>query len=659
MRRLTILTIAFVATAGTTLTAITPAAADTSAAGVEVTRFGGADRYVTSLRVAEAVASEAGGALEQVVLVSGRNWTDAVVAAPLAGHLGAAVLATPSGELRTDAADFLERAGVSKAWLIGANSDSDGVGPSVVSELNRLQISTTRISRSDHYSTAVAVAHEIGEPGDMGDLGSTAVVASGEVFADALVAGAFAARGRHPVLLTPRDELHDSAAGFLEDRRVEHVVLMGGIAALSAEVEGSIRALGVEITRLGGSTRYDTAVQAAKLTTGRYGSDCFSTRRAGLARARVPFDSFSAGPLLGRLCAPLLLADPGTIPDDTARYLDDIRRSAAEADLDSIDLRVFGGDAAVSQAAIDTYAEAAAEPATSHMRCDVELGDRPVGLLDDGTAYKPAWSPDCRQVAFIGLDDDDFARLFTANPDGSDRTQVTDDEVDSFAWSPDGTQFAFTRYAGFSVDGDSAHHLFVINADGSAERQITEGNFRDESPSWSPDGSRIAISRRDLDSPNPGYNKRDVFIATIDTDGQNLTPLTRGGIRDDHPGWSPDGQHIAYNSDGSIWIVRADGTEPRQVTSNALGADRVSWSPAGDALVFTRLEFLEGERRRFRLVMTSLSGSERTVASYSGASDSLIRIKWPQWSPDGRSILFERAMNTEPWARAYVAAVPQ
>ena len=49
----------------------------------------------------------------------------------------------------------------------------------------------------------------------MGDLGRTAVIASGEVFADALVAGPFAARGIHPVLLTPPSELHADVVAYL------------------------------------------------------------------------------------------------------------------------------------------------------------------------------------------------------------------------------------------------------------------------------------------------------------------------------------------------------------------------------------------------------------------------------------------------------------
>ena len=80
------------------------------------------------------------------------------------------------------------------------------------------------------------------------------------------------------------------------------------------------------------------------------GKPCFTSSTVGIARARVPFDSFSAAPLLGKLCAPLVLADPARIPAATAVYLDAARSAHA-----TVDLRVFGGDAAVSQTALDDY----------------------------------------------------------------------------------------------------------------------------------------------------------------------------------------------------------------------------------------------------------------------------------------------------------------
>ncbi len=98
MSRCQSLLVAVIAVAvGSALVSATPAGAVQTLAEVDVTRYGGADRYATSLLVAEAVAADAGGNLDSVVMVSGRSWTDAVVAAPLAGAPGAPVLTTPPG----------------------------------------------------------------------------------------------------------------------------------------------------------------------------------------------------------------------------------------------------------------------------------------------------------------------------------------------------------------------------------------------------------------------------------------------------------------------------------------------------------------------------------------------------------------------------------
>src|SRR5260370_1409317 len=84
--------------------------------------------------------------------------------------------------------------------------------------------------------------------------------------------------------------------------------------------------------------------------------------------------------------------------------------------------------------------------------------------------------------------------IYTMNPDGSDRKQVTFDGRDvEPAWSPDGTQIAFTRMD----SGSNYGSIFVMNADGSNQRQLTHAVFNarsDHNPSWSPDGTKIAFS---------------------------------------------------------------------------------------------------------------------------------------------------------------------
>ncbi len=629
---------------------------------VSVVRYGGADRYVTSLQVAEAVAADAGGSLEWVVLVSGRRWTDAVVAAPVAGALGAPVLMTPPGELRADALEFLGRVGVSKALVVGPDASGGehgpgrGVGDEVLEALGEAGISAERVAGDDRFGTGVAAAERV-TPGAMGDLGRTAVIASGDVFADALVAGPFAARGVHPVLLSSPDELHADVAGYLGDAGVEHVVLMGGTAALSDAVEQSVKDLGIDVSRVAGRTRYDTAVKAAELAADRYsaaaGTTCFANDTVGVARARVPFDSFSAAPLLGRLCAPLVLADPADIPDDTAAYLD-----AAREAHDAVGLRVFGGDAAVSQAAIDAYltgeepdtgeddeadgaddsegddqaddGEASTAPGVLPAgTCGGSLDDDPRQLTTDDDAEDPAWSPDCSRIVFSR-----DGSLWTMNNDGSDVTRLTSHDgsySDEPAWSPDGTRIAYSR-GRRNDDGNWFSHIYVVNVDGTERTKVSKGDVHDSLPTWSPDGAKIAFQRLAGDGrdENGHFINGDRYVAVMDPVGSKPFQLTPGSWWDHAPAWSPDGTRIAYVSNNLVWLVDADGSNQRRLLAGAYWNGGVSWSPDG-----RRVAFVRGDANESAIVVTGVDGSSEAVVADLPGHDF-----GPRWSPDGQLIVF-------------------
>ena len=261
MRRLAAVVAASLALSVSPSVLVPVAAADVDLADVDLTRYGGADRYATSLAVAEAVAADAGGSLDSVVLVSGLSWHEAVVAGALAGRLDAPVLMMPPAELRDDALEFLRRVGVSDAVLVSAGSDEDSrsISSPVASALESAGFSVEWVSGVDQYDTGVISARRAGSANALGRFGPTAIVASGEVFADALVGGPLSAWGGHPVLWNPKKRLDSRVATYLSEAGIRHVVLMGGTAALSLTVEDSIRDLGIDVSRVAGATRFDTA----------------------------------------------------------------------------------------------------------------------------------------------------------------------------------------------------------------------------------------------------------------------------------------------------------------------------------------------------------------------------------------------------------------
>ncbi len=647
------------------LPAAAAGAAENDGSDVSVTRYGGADRYETSLQVAEAVVADAGGSESWVVLVSGRRWTDAVVAAPVAGALGAPVLMTPPDELRADALEFLQRVGVTSALVVGpdasggAHGPGRGVGVGVLDALGEAGISAERVAGEDRFGTGVAAAARV-TPGVMGELGRTAVIASSEVFADALVAGPFAARGIHPVLLTPPDELHADVSGYLGDAGIEHIVLMGGTAALSESVEQSVKDLGIDVSRVAGSTRYDTAVKAAELVDGRYsnaaGQTCFDDSALGLARARVPFDSFSAAPLLGRLCAPLVLADPVQIPPDTATYLDAGREANP-----SVDLRVFGGDAAVSQAAIDAYisGEDAAEPEEAEGEddeaeeeadvdvlpagtCGGAIDDEPVQLVPSTNAEDPAWSPDCSMLVYT-----ENASLRIVSNDGTGARKLVDHGgayLHSAVWSHDGTRIAYVRGRN-DENGRWSSHIWTVNVDGSHDNQRTEGDQIDRWPAWSPDDSKIAFERETGSGRDEEGNRLDSdrHIVVMTSFGNKPKALNEGGAWERSPAWSPDGSRLAFWRDGFVTVSDTGGSNERRIHAAVYFHGGLSWSPDG-----TRIAFVRGDRSQTSVVIADIDGVDEEVV----VDEGLLTLA-PRWSPDGQRIAFH-TIDDEGKRRAYV-----
>ncbi len=179
-----------------------------------------------------------------------------------------------------------------------------------------------------------------------------------------------------------------------------------------------------------------------------------------------------------------------------------------------------------------------------------------------------SWAPTGNQVAF-----DNFYGLFVVNPDGSGLRALLDEEHDNGVpvWSADGAWIAFTGFAPGFGDGAS-RRLYVVRPDGSGLRRlastIPQAIIK---ASWSPDGKHLVF-----DTSNG--NLHLVNVATNDVSALVTTPAI-----EEHPAWSPDGTRIAFSrrseTGAHIFTVRIDGTDERQVTSGAGSHDWPAWQP--------------------------------------------------------------------------------
>jgi putative cell wall-binding protein len=195
--------------------------------GYHVQRFGGSDRYATSLQIAQDF-----GTTKHVIVATGQNFADALSAGPLGAAEGAPVVLSQDAVLDPATAAFV--AGHPAIEAVG------GQALKAVSALPAAGHSVTPLAGLDRYATSEAVATALTTA--LGHAPTGVGLSSGVNFPDALTGGAYAANAGMPLLLTDPRALPDSTAATLAALapHLTAVTLFGGNAAISSDVEASI-----------------------------------------------------------------------------------------------------------------------------------------------------------------------------------------------------------------------------------------------------------------------------------------------------------------------------------------------------------------------------------------------------------------------------------
>lgn len=206
-----------------------------------------------------------------------------------------------------------------------------------------------------------------------------------------------------------------------------------------------------------------------------------------------------------------------------------------------------------------------------------------------------AWSPSSARLAYVCTSPYTFQAQRTSirfiRADGTGQTPFATRTRSAYwpSWSPDGKLIAFSTEPAPRASGRTGTEqpnvilhssVWVVALDGSTRRRI---GIDGAAPTWSPDGKTIA------------YESSCGGVRLVALDGTDETPgppvaCPHIGVRG-LPTWSPDGTQIAIAASDGIYVVHADGTGLRRLTSatsrGVLGGGRPAWAPL-DALARIR-----------------------------------------------------------------------
>jgi serine/threonine protein kinase len=312
-------------------------------------------------------------------------------------------------------------------------------------------------------------------------------------------------------------------------------------------------------------------------------------------------------------------------------------------------------------------------------------GDAPRRITAEGRT--PAWSPDGKQLVFATVTTDvptsrgGLSELRTVRIDTGEVTTVTTLDALDPAWSPNAKFIAFWgmgRTPG-GTDFTSSRDIWVVNATGGAPWQVTSDAHVDWCPMWTPDGSflyflsnrggsmnlwRIAMdpdTGRAAGSPQAvttpaGYVGRaklsrsggglvfearetssNIHRSTFDAvRGAIGAPVevTSGSRTFRFVDLSPNGQLLvlgtSYLQQEDLFVSKADGSELRQLTTDAFNDRLPEWSPDGSLIAF-----YSDRNGKYEIWTATPAGQLRQITDTAEFS-----ALYPRWSPSGKRMTF-------------------
>ncbi len=338
---------------------------------VNWSRLSGQTRHDTM----QAISQDGFESAETVIVASSENFPDALSATSLAGYYNSPILLTSTNSLTDKCYSEIKRLGAKKVIVVGGTS---AVSNNAFSQIQEIvgESNATRLSGSTRFETSLAIYSE----GKAASIWSkTAIVASGEGFADALSMSPWAYFQKSPIFLADNEgALSDDAIQAITNDGFERVVIAGGTAVVSDDTQAQLEDIVGEdnVERLAGDNRYDTSQDIVDWCVS---EGALKYQGLAIATGENFPDSLSGGALCGHRGSVLMLACDDDY-DGAVSSLHENRETIQNAD-------VLGGTAAISDTLYSKLQEATFDKSTYTVAYHSNGGTLANGIADSDGNY--------------------------------------------------------------------------------------------------------------------------------------------------------------------------------------------------------------------------------------------------------------------------------
>ena len=279
-----------------------PVANNTATNRPETGRIDGRDRIETAINISKQAYNQA----KTVIVVRHDLFPDSMTASVLAKLKDAPILLNPTDKLDSRVGDEIKRLGAEEVIIVGGQNS---VSENVREELKAYDAdkNVERIAGADRYGTSEMVAKRVVE---ITGKKHTGVVASGQVFPDALSVGTFASREGYPILLVKKDSVPSQIQNAMKDLDINKTYIAGGTNTISTSTEAKLPNV---VERMAGNTRYETSVAIAKSKFG-------ASKEAYIASGEEFADALVISPVSGKYNRPTLLVSTKEANNGPVRF---------------------------------------------------------------------------------------------------------------------------------------------------------------------------------------------------------------------------------------------------------------------------------------------------------------------------------------------------